>query len=392
MSLTVTLLYVPTETLYAWPFNLASPGSKGVCYETHFHDKEAGTTRVPPEGTMSTSLRVLADVIRSWMRIRRERSAIAKRKGSDGSRSPGTSSLDDIVDNDEVLDDIVDHLGLHPLTPLERSIHLLRQKVPEPTDQGPESLERPQLEASSSQESETDRESSSQRSISPSSSRASTADTSLEDVHQARKAPSPKLPQLQTALAKDRTSTDSDEETPVPKIHLTEATPQESSYAERDQVLQNATAIPGRHGRVSPRAMETVEEDASEDSDNLGSTNDSGEVNFVKIEPCDRSQDEDQVSPKSESHVQLLPRKADSKAGTRSAGTSPKKVVFRDPFEGAVHQESTHSKPSLQVDTIEKDSPESLFASTRKTSRMKFAKRGSFDGLRAVFRSRAKSQ
>lgn len=372
-GLTVTLLYMPTETLFAWPFNLASPDAKGVCYETLFTDKKNGV-RLPPEGTMSVSLRVLADVIRSWMRIRKERSALAKRKGSDASLVVG-SSVDAVVDNDEVLDDIIEYLGFHPLTPLERSIHLLRQVLPDRQDT--DSLERPPLEAASSGDSEADTESSHGRSNSDASSSGDTADTSTEDIPKVNKS-SPKLPKLQTALESER-RTESEENTPVPQIRLMEATPKESDYKERDRVLEEATRR--RSGNISPRLMGTLHEDASENGSDGGSAT---PKDSTKTNSTNRWEEHESTSPKSTPPLEA-PAGGKTIKASRSAATSPSKVVFTDPFEGAARREDSKSSLSGSHDSL------SVSSSSSKGSKVKL--RPSFEGLRAKFgRGRGKSQ
>ncbi|SPO23177.1 uncharacterized protein UTRI_01855 [Ustilago trichophora] len=400
-GLTVTLLYTPTETLYAWPFNLSCPDAKGVCYETHSVHQGDGSVPRPPDGTMSTSLRVLADVIRCWMKIRRERSALEKRRGSDGSiasvlSTPG-SSVDEVVDNDEVIDQIVDTLHLHQLTPLDRSVHLLRQKLPL---QSPLELSwssalsddpqrgRATLDSSSSHGSDDDRDSH-HRSDSSASSRASTIETSPEEYPQSKKASSPKLPKINTALPSAKSAV----QAPVPQIRLLEATPQEAEYEERNRTLEKAiTSASSRNSSFIGRNMDTVHEDDSEDVDYEATpTCDSGEVTFIKIHPCDRSEPEIPTSPKTASPrpSSSSPRPMASKTKLTSS-PSATKVFFRDPFKGT--SERISSKPSIRVETIEYGSPESLIVSSNKeASKSRSSRKPSFEGLRSMFGGRNKS-
>lgn len=380
-SLTVTLLYIPTQTLYAWPFNLSSPDAKGVCYETLYTDKSDGAVQTPPEGTMSTSLRVLTDVIRCWMKIRRERSALAKRKGSDGSATSATSSatstIDAVVDNDEVIDEIILDLRLHQLTPFERSIHLLRQKLPERTGSEDQKRFSSSSSSPSSPGPDSDRDSrcrSSSSASSSASSRASTVEASPEDALRTRKASSPKLPKLNTALPTTPPS-------PVPQIRLVEATPQEADYEERDRMLGAATSPSiSRNGSYAGANMDTVHEDESEE---IGeSSHDSGEVTFIKVHPCDRA-DSEPTSPKTTTSPVSSPSKS-----SRRAIPSPTKVFFRDPFKTS---DRATSKPSIKVEAIEYGSPESLLASTSR-NKAKSIRRPSFEGLRSRLGGRAKPQ
>ncbi|KAJ1028638.1 hypothetical protein NDA16_001804 [Ustilago loliicola] len=368
---------MPTETLYAWPFNLSSPNSKGVCYETYSASKVNGEPRRPPEETTSISLRVLADVIRCWMKIRRERAALAKCRGSDNTsgtsitNSP-TSSVDNIVDNDEVIDEIIDALDLHPLAPLERSIHVLRQVLPE-QPQSPTLTDNARSPGQrggiySSQSSNSDRDSH-HRSDSSASSRASTVDPSPEDLP-TRKSSSPKLPKIITALP--LTSASNQSPPPVPQICLVEATPQEAEYEERDRALEKARPTSSRNGSFNGRGMDTVHEDSTEDNDTCDSalneatpTYDSEEVTFIKIHPCDRQQTEQgPESPKTATPVATKPEEGPtSKKSKRPLSSPPSKISFRDPFRSV---ERSSSKPDIRVETIEYGSPDSLLASSNK--------------------------
>ncbi|CBQ71892.1 conserved hypothetical protein [Sporisorium reilianum SRZ2] len=405
-SLTVTLLYMPTETLYAWPFSLSSPDAKGVCYETCSREQEGGAARVPPEGTMSTSLRVLADVIRCWMRIRRERSALAQHRGSTGSPtsglgSPTTTSLDQVLDNDEVISDVIDTLRLYQLTPFERSIYLLRQNLPEqstpePADPSQQSEAtsprgRPQSSSSSSEGGSDDDRDSHHRSDSCASSQASTVEASPERPFHPKLAASPKLPKINTAVA-SRASAD-DDKTAVPQIRLVEATPQDSTYEERDRVLERATPSTARSSSFGSRSMDTVLEDASEalDADDGPATTDSGEVKFINIEACNRAEAEEVSSrktatlPGSPANTETTSQPPASSSSNKTWRPSPTKVSFRDPFKGI---QRSSSKPEIRVEAIEYGSPESLLTSTK----IKSSKRPSLDGLRSIFGGRAKSQ
>ncbi|KAJ1040444.1 hypothetical protein NDA10_000578 [Ustilago hordei] len=407
-SLTVTLLYMPTETLYAWPFNLSSPDAKGVCYETYAAGKHDGHTRRPPEGMMSISLRVLADVIRCWMKIRRTRAALAKRGGPESSSissrlNSSPSSVDDVVDNDEVIDEIVEALDLHPLAPLERSIHLLRQVLPEqpgsPTRSDNEGClrQRESILTSSGSDSDLDSRHRSEPSV---SSRASTVEPSLEDLP-SKKTSSPKLPKINTTLPSL-----SQQNTPsVPQICLVEATPQEAEYEERDRALEKARPISSRNSSFNSRSMDTVHENDSEDDDNntcdstlreATPTHDSGEVTFIKIHPCDRRPlEQHSASPKTATPAALNPKEPIAANSERTHSSSPSKVSFPDPFNSL--QRST-SKPDIRVETIEYGSPDSLLVSSNKdsvdkSSKTESSRRPSFEGLRAMFGSiRSKSQ
>ncbi|SNX83207.1 uncharacterized protein MEPE_01913 [Melanopsichium pennsylvanicum] len=387
-GLTVTLLYVPTETLFAWPFNLSSPESKGVCFETYSVSQQDGMVRRPPDGAMSTSLRLLAEVIRCWMKIQRERAAQHKRSGSDGSDASRTniprSSVDAIVDNDEVVDRIVETLGLIQLTPLERSLHLLRQVLPEQCS--PEDDDRDErghalslAKSSSSAESDEDRER--QRwSESSSSSRASTVEPSIfADQPSPRKASCPKLPKINTAVP-------SQEATSVPQIRLVEATPQELQYAERDRAFEMGTA--SRNSTFSGRGMNTVHEDTSEDTEvEATSTYDSGEVIFIKVHSCNQKDVSEEPECRKAASAEMFDAKKASQINKEAPSISSSKVFFRDPFKSVKRRSS---KPNIvRVETIESGSPESLSSSVLKS---KSTKRPSFESLRSVFGGQNKLQ
>ncbi|GAC96291.1 hypothetical protein PHSY_003871 [Pseudozyma hubeiensis SY62] len=396
-SITVTLLYMPTETLYAWPFNLSSPSAKGVCYETHSREQDGEVSRMPPDGTMSTSLRVLADVIRSWMKIRRERSTLAQHRSSfsssaDGPSSPTTSSIDRVVDDDEVIDEIIDTLRLHQLTPFERCIYLLRQALPEPPLV--ESRHAAQMAAQSSRGRSHSKSSSSsgesdddqdwrQRSDSSASSRASTVEASPDHSPQPKQRCSAQLSKIDTSVA---IRTPHSPESDVPQIRLVEATPQDSAYEERDRVLEKATTLASRSRSSVGRSMDTVHEDDSEDIDAEVGTCDGEEVNLVKMLPCDRGVvAEDQICPKT-----LVPSVASTNAinfkPSKTSPSSPTKVRFRDPFKDVPH---ANSQIEIRVGATEHSSSDSIQPDPAKS---KIPKRPSLDGLRSIFGSRRKSQ
>ncbi|TKY86832.1 hypothetical protein EX895_004473 [Sporisorium graminicola] len=405
-SLTVTLLYVPTETLYAWPFNLSSPGAKGVCYETCSSEKDGAAARIPPEGTMSISLRVLADVIRCWMRIRRERSVLAQHRGSTGMLTSPTSpatSLDQVLDDDEVISDIIDTLRLYQLTPFERSIYLLRQRLPEQStsespkqsrqsnvsDQPTPPRGRPQSSSSSSEDGSEDDRDSHHRSDSCGSSQASTVEASPDRSIHPKLTASPKLPKINTIAA---SSESHDTKTAVPQIHLVEATPQDSAYEERDRILEKSTPKTARGGSFGSRSMDTVHEDASEavDTDEGSTSSDCGPVKFIDIQACRRAGAEEMPSPKTATSPGPLtaPETSSEEATSSSSKTAratPAKVSFRDPFKGI---QRSSSKPEILVEPIEYGSPESLLNS----GKIKSSKRPSLDGLRSIFGGRSKSQ
>ncbi len=306
--LTVTLLYTPTDTLFAWPFNMSSPGARGVCYETLYSDKETGAVRRPPEGAMSTSLRVLADVIRCWIRIRRDRSSVSRAGGADAayasaSASP-TSSIDALVDNDEVVDQIIEDLGMAQLTPFERSIHLLRQVLPDQLSEEPTSPTRAPSEAGSSQVSDDDRDS--RHRSDSASSRASTLESTADEVAPAQKASPNCPPKLTIALPKSQQGSPKAE---VPQIKLVEATPQEGEYEERDRALERAALARSR--KNSPGGMQTVLE--AEDEDKAATeVDEEGAVTYIEVVPVD-------------------PPSPSIKSQPASPGKP--KVTFRDPFK-----------------------------------------------------------
>lgn len=399
-SLTVTLIYTPTETLYAWPFNLSSPDAKGVCYETYSRDQHGGAPRLPPHGTMSTSLRVLAAVIRAWMAIRRERSLLAQHRGStsDGLCSPTTSSIDRIVDDDEVVDEIIDALRLHQLTPFERSIYLLRQALPEqPTEKAQQPSHqtsalqsgRPQSCSSSFNGGSDDDQDWRHRSDSLASSRASTVETIPDDSPRLKQASSPKLSKINTAITPQAPE---DPRTAVPQIRLVEATPQDSRYEERDRVLERAVASTSRNNSVGGRSMDTVLEDASEDAETDEATTSSGRktINLIQIHSCERSETEEQAVGVTATAFSspVTPSPYANKfnfEGSRFTPCSSSRILFRDPFKA---DKQFNSKPHIQVEAIEHGSPDSLLGS----SKIKVSKRRSLDGLRSLFSSRSKSQ
>lgn len=353
--LTVTLLYTPTDTLFAWPFNMSSPGARGVCYETLYSDKETGAVRRPPEGAMSTSLRVLADVIRCWIRIRRDRSSVSRAGGADAayasaSASP-TSSIDALVDNDEVVDQIIEDLGMAQLTPFERSIHLLRQVLPGELSEEPTSPTRAPSEAGSSQVSDDDRDS--RHRSDSASSRASTLESTADEVAPAQKASPNRPPKLTIALPKSQQGSPKAE---VPQIKLVEATPQEGEYEERDRALERAALARSR--KNSPGGMQTVLE--AEDEDKAATeVDEEGAVTYIEVVPVD-------------------PPSPSIKSQPASPGKP--KVTFRDPFK------------SIQPGRTEPVALQSDEPASPSKSAVRFPKRSSFDSLRARFTSRSKSQ
>ena len=377
-SLTVTLLYMPTETLYAWPFNLSSPDAKGVCYETCCPG-ENGATQTPPEGTMSTSLRVLADVIRYWMSIRRERSALTQHRGSTGSLSNGPDSpgtqLDKVLDDDEVINEIIDALRLYQLTPFERSIYLMRQKLPEPSSQDSTALDQQACASVSSshrgrQQSnssvcstesgcDSDRDSR-YRSDSSASSQASNIDWSPDRSLKAKPAASPKLPKINTAVGPAELK---DTKTAVPQIRLLEATPQDWCYEERDHVLEKSLASVPRNCSFGGRSMDTVQEDVSEDveADGGGAAwSGDGEIRLIKIQASHRSKEDDgAASPKTAPLPDSFfgaPQRTKSVRfnDAQPSSSSPTGVVFLDPFKGVA---CSSSMPEIRVETIEYGRP-----------------------------------
>lgn len=410
-SLTVTLLYTPTETLYAWPFNLSNPGARGVCYETYSADQENGDVRRPPDGTMSTSLRVLADTIRCWMRIRRERSAMHIRRGSDvlpTSAKSGLSTLDEVVDNDEVIDEIIQILRLHPLTPFERSIHLLRQVLPDqPRPEHPGSREqanlcteaqkgrRHLLDSSSSQGSDDERDSH-HRSDSSASSLASTVEPSSEVLGPSKKVSFPKLPMINMSMR----SSSPDKVSPVPEIRLVEATPQEAGYEERNRILEKVS----RNASFSGRGMDTVQEDVSENADAFGSaspgarsTFEDGKVTIIEIQPSGRADSCEPKDSTTSTQVATAPTTASVKTN-RETSSSSGRIFFRDPFRGA-DRVSSKPKPkpaNIRVEAIEYGSPDALWtAPSRNASsgdKVKSPRTPSLEGLRSMFSSRSKPQ
>lgn len=356
---------------------------------------------------MSTSLRVLAHVIRCWMRIRRERSALAQHRGSPGSPTSGlsspTTSLDRVLDDDEVISEIIDTLRLYQLTPFERSIYLLRQVLPEqsspePADQSQQSnihdkptssRGRPQPSSSYSEGGSDDDRDSHHRSDSCASSQASTVEASPEPTFHAKLAASPKLPKINTAVASGGSN---DMKTAVPQIRLVEATPQDSAYEERDRVLEKAMPTTARNSSFGSRSMDIVHEDASEavEADEGTITMDIGEVRFIDIQACNRAEAEEVPSPKTA--TPLSPSATDdtrsrqaASSSTKTARSSPTKVSFRDPFKGI---QRSSSKPEIRVEAIEYGSPESLMSSVK----VKSSKRPSLDGLRSIFGGKTKSQ
>lgn len=396
-SITVTLIFLPTETLYAWPFNLASPSAKGVCYETHSREEEGGNARLAPDGTMSTSLRVLADVIRSWMKIRRERSTLAQHRSSvsssaDGSSSPTTSSIDQVVDDDEVIDELIDTLRLHRLTPFERCIYLSRQALPEPTltetchatqMAAQSSRGRSQSKSSSSNGESDDDQDWPQRSDSSASSRASTFEASPDHSPQPKQRCSAQLSKIDTSTV---ICSPHSPEGDVPQIRLVEATPQDSAYEERDRALERAHTLANRSRGSVGRSMDTVHEDASEDMDAKEDSCNREEVPFVKIHPCDRGVvTEDQNSPK-KLGSSVASTDAINSEVSKTSPSSPTKVRFRDPFKTIPHG---NSKTENQVGATEHDSSSSIKPVPVKS---KVSKRPSLDGLRSLFGSQRKSQ
>lgn len=379
---------MPTETLYAWPFNLSSPDAKGVCYETHSAEEEGEPARIPPEGTMSISLRVLADVIRKWMTIRGERSALSRRRGSSASlsRLPGSpgSSFDDVVDNDEVVDEIIEDLRLYPLTPFERSVYLLRQKLPHESIEEPspaeqrsrrDSVPSPGAQSdsswSSSDAGSEDESRSRNHSTSSISSRGSMADASPS--HSPKDTSPPELPKLDTTLS-------SKKEEEIPQSRSNEATPRAEAYEDRNMALEKAAHSRIRDSRYGGRSMNTVHEDACESDD--------ADVSTPTHYSAQRAQAAESLSPRTV--VAAISDAIEAASSSSSTTPSPSKVIFRDPFQGA---KNPPSKPAIQAEVIDEDSPETQVAfSTRGKPKLKTSsKRSSLSGFRSIFGGRSKS-
>ncbi|KAJ9478235.1 hypothetical protein PHBOTO_001814 [Pseudozyma hubeiensis] len=346
---------------------------------------------------MSTSLRVLADVIRSWMKIRRERSTVAQHCSSvsspaDGPSSPTTSSIDRVVDDDEVIDELIDTLRLHQLTPFERCIYLSRQALPEPTltetchatqMAAQSSRGRSQSKSSSSNGESDDDQDWRQRSDSSASSRASTVEASPDHSPRPKQRCSAQLSKIDTSIV---ICSPHSPEGDVPQIRLVEATPQDSAYEERDRALERATTLANRSIGSMGRSMDTVHEDASEDMDAKEDSCDREEVTFVKIHPCDRGAvAEDQISPK-KVVSSVASTDAVNSEHSKTSPSSPTKVRFRDPFKAIPHG---NSKTENQVGATEHDSSNSIKPVPVKS---KVSKRPSLDGLRSLFGSQRKSQ
>lgn len=377
----MTLLYMSTETLYAWPFNLSSPDAKGVCYETHSAEKEGEPARIPPEGTMSISLRVLADVIRRWMTIRRGSSAsLSTLPGSPG------SSFDDVVDNDEVVDEIIEDLRLHPLTPFERSVYLLRQNLPHESIEEPSAAEQPSRRESvpspgaqsdsswsSSDAGSEDEPRRRDRSTSSISSRGSMTDGSPS--HSPKDIFPPELPKLDTALPAKKKDAE------IPQSRSNEATPRAEAYEDRNVALERAALSRIRDSKCGGRSMDTVHEDASESDD--------AEVSTPTHDSAQRAQAAESLSPRKV--VAAISNAIEAASSSSSGATpSPSKVIFRDPFQGAKNHPS---KPAIQAEVVDEDSPETQVAfSTRGKPKPKTSsKRSSLPGFRSMFGGRSKS-
>ncbi|WFD30114.1 hypothetical protein MSPP1_001131 [Malassezia sp. CBS 17886] len=115
----VTLLYWPTMTLYAWPFDPRRPPSQGTCYitATASENREANSPV-----TLRSSLRVLEDTVRTWIRLSRAHTR-------SGQSSPRTEPRLMVPKAD--IDTICAALHLSSTTSDQRSDWLKRQKLPE---------------------------------------------------------------------------------------------------------------------------------------------------------------------------------------------------------------------------------------------------------------------
>ncbi|EPQ28731.1 uncharacterized protein PFL1_03535 [Pseudozyma flocculosa PF-1] len=173
-TLTVTLLHHPSQTLYAWPFDLSGATSRGTCYITTAAEAAASSrddtaspshggesSSSPPSGeTLSTSLKVLADVVRCWISHRPSSSPrTVMANGSNGTTSERRTSLGspqsaswleasqaqvlygrrgsgstissaDVERDAPLVDEINSLLGLRRLEMVDVVAHLARQKLP----------------------------------------------------------------------------------------------------------------------------------------------------------------------------------------------------------------------------------------------------------------------
>ncbi|PWN49055.1 hypothetical protein IE53DRAFT_411895 [Violaceomyces palustris] len=117
--LIVTLEHLKTKALFAWPMNLATP-EKGTCYVTPLSPEQEDQ---PPDELLSISLKVLTDVIRSWMVLQK----------SLGVRRASASHWD--------VDAICRTLGLKVMDQQHRGEALARQNLPmDEGDSRPDSL------------------------------------------------------------------------------------------------------------------------------------------------------------------------------------------------------------------------------------------------------------
>ncbi|KAN0063159.1 hypothetical protein ACQY0O_004323 [Thecaphora frezii] len=139
-TLTVTLLYHPAQTLYAWPFDLSGSDSKGTCYVTPFVSHPGADPVQPPPEALSVSLRVLADVVRTWIGQGHAKSASFRRNSNDTYKGPASPlhqipgsvspTLSQAESDFGIVESINTALGLATVDNAARSVHLARQRLP----------------------------------------------------------------------------------------------------------------------------------------------------------------------------------------------------------------------------------------------------------------------
>lgn len=119
-TLVATLLHVPTGVIYAWPIAL-SGASNGKCMVTQPHDTLPGAEAFDADRVMSESIKVLADVIKAWIKTSAMREALRRKesKREKGARKLGEDERDAIWLNESLGLAVVDE-GTHT-SALERS-------------------------------------------------------------------------------------------------------------------------------------------------------------------------------------------------------------------------------------------------------------------------------
>uniref|UniRef100_V5EB76 Uncharacterized protein n=2 Tax=Kalmanozyma brasiliensis (strain GHG001) TaxID=1365824 RepID=V5EB76_KALBG len=181
-------------------------------------------------------------------------------------------------------------------------------------------------------------------------------------------------------LPKINTDLSAEQDTSVPQMSLENDTPRASAFGDRDQVLKRAASSRRQDSKLGGRSMDTVREDASEDDgmDGRTPTHDVGGLAEASISP---KKVVDAVSDAIEA----------ASLSSTSCKPSPSRVVFRDPFQGAL---PPSSKPTVRADIVDDESPETqvTFTARGKPKLKTSSKRSSLSGFRSIFRGRSQTQ